>query len=112
MEISLAKRAPIDELYAKLECTLCRSDELVLVQTQHVIKCDQRGYGRFTDANRSDFVGLHEHDFERALREQSRQRRGGHPAGSSPADDNDLANGVVRHPAHPARVSGSRKRPR
>src|SRR5947209_17367608 len=90
MEIAFSECAPIDKLNAKLERALGRGEELILVQTQHVVECDERRDRRFANADRADLVRLHEDDFDRAARERSRQGGCGHPAGSSSADDDNL----------------------
>src|SRR5947209_926240 len=83
VEVSLAWRAPVDELNAELEGAVARRQEFVLVDTNHVVEGHERRDGGFADSNRADFVRFDQNDFDRLRVEERRESGGGHPAGGA-----------------------------
>ena len=91
MEIALSRSPPVGELHSKLEATLRRADELVLVNLEHAIEQLDRWKGRFADTDDSDLFGLNEGDLQPIWTERLRECCGRHPPGGPAAGNNDAA---------------------
>src|SRR6266498_1585952 len=97
VEMAVADRSPVDEFDAELEATLRRTDELALLDAEDSVEDLHQWHCRFANADGADFLGFDQTDLRLALWKQSRERRRGHPAGGSPADDEDVADAAVGH---------------
>src|SRR6185503_762036 len=87
MDVVFALRAPVFEADAELERGLGGGHELLLVDLEQAMECDQRRDRGFTDTDGADFVRLEERDVEH-LAECPAQCRRYHPArGASARDD-------------------------
>src|SRR5690242_19651302 len=97
MEVAVAAPCPVDELNAELEGRLRAADEVVLIDTEHLIEQANRRNRRLADAHRADLRGFDQRD--RAERARQRVRQGGrrHPAGSAAADYCDGADAAIVH---------------
>src|SRR5438309_7436922 len=96
VEIAVALLAPADELDAELERALRLRDELPFVEAQRMVEQADRRDGRLADADDADLVRFHYLDPAPAPQGVG-ERGGGHPAGRSAAEDDDLADVAAGH---------------
>jgi hypothetical protein len=90
MDVAFADLSPVEELDADLEGSLDGAQHFGFVDLEKAIELDERRDGRFTNANRSDHLGLDDGDCDVASRPQTGQGGRGHPACGSAADNDDM----------------------
>src|SRR6476659_147884 len=96
VDVTLAWRAPIDELDAQLKAAIGRTDEIALIDSQPLIEQVDLRDRRLADADGTDRIGFDEADGDERTGEAG-QSRCRHPAGGSPADDDELADPLAVH---------------
>src|SRR5690554_5672342 len=89
MQIPTAETTPILEPDGNLEGRGALPHELSLIDAEQVMKCDDRRYGGFADADRTDLFGFDERNVEQCA-EMLRERHCGHPAGGAAACNDDF----------------------
>src|SRR5579862_3364960 len=87
---------PVAELYADLEGGHRLAHEIGFVDAEPVVEDVDRGQRRLADADGTDLLGFDELYLGEAGLEEFLHRSRRHPAGRSPADDDDLADGPWR----------------
>src|SRR6185369_576167 len=90
VDVAVARPQPIDELNAELERGLGTPHEFGLVQLHELVVLLDRGDGRLADADRANRLAFDQLNVIQAL-EQLPEERGGHPARSTAANNEDLA---------------------
>ena len=91
--IGVPKASPVLEFDAEFEGALRGTQELVFINTHARIEAADRWNGRFADTNDANLVRLDQGDVD-DTRKHLDQGGGGHPAGSSSTNNDDLANGI------------------
>ncbi len=97
VEVAVPDARPVDEFDRELERALCVAKEIVLVDAEKLVECEDRWDGRFADAHDPDLLGFDQRDRREPVSKQTRQRGRAHPAGGASANDHDAADLLVVH---------------
>ena len=94
MHVTVAGPSPAAELDPQLERTLRSSQQVVLVQPQHLVEMPNGWNRGLPDTDDADFRRFHKPNPDDGPHRLG-QPGGGHPAGRTAAGDDDLSDGIV-----------------